>query len=342
MKASSVLPSSSIDLRQPQRQCGVGARLHGNEQVGFLADGVLIGVHHNQLAVVVLHGICDVVPGVGPGHDGVVPPNHKGVHLGDKVHVRTALVEEAAGCVHSALGEGEVGGAVLMRELGHVLKAMEIVHIARFGGAVGKAAHTAGPELALVLFDFRADGVDGLIPADALPLAGAALGALHPLHGVLDALLLHDQRGDGSAAGAHALGIDGRSLDVLRTGQHHIAIAHHRLKRAAHASVAVGGAHLLLAVGHGGALVQRRQPCGRAAAGHRQCRSCRRGLQESPAREIPDCVLGKLQNIPLPRFPRPPYRLQARAFEAYCGNGRGETGESPGCQQRSFWFTGKL
>ena len=34
----------------------------------------------------------DVVPGVRPGHDGVMAPHDKGAHLGDEIHVDAALI----------------------------------------------------------------------------------------------------------------------------------------------------------------------------------------------------------------------------------------------------------
>ena len=270
------------DLRQTESERGIGAGLQRHEQVGLLSDGVLVGVDDDELAIVILNRVGDVVPGVRPGHDGVMAPHDKGAHLGDEIHVDAALIVEAARRVHGTLREREVGGAVLVRELGHVLQTVEIVHVARLGSAVGEGAHAARAKFCLVLLDLRTDGVDGLVPADALPLTGATLGALGALHGVLDALLLHDERGDGGAAGAHALLVDGRALDLLGAREHHVAVAHHGLQRTTHAGVAVGRADLLVALGRSRLGRKGREPRSRNAARNERGRG--RGLEEPSSR----------------------------------------------------------
>ena len=234
-------------------------------------------------------------------------PHDKGAHLGDEIHIGAALIVKAARRVHGALREREVGGSVLVRELGHVLQTVEIVHVARLSSAVGEGAHTARAEFRLVLLDLRADGVDGLIPADTLPLTGATLGALGALHGVLDALLLHDERGDGGAASAHALLVDRRTLDLLGARQHHVAVAHYCLQRAPHAGVAVGRADLLVALGRCRLGRQRRESRSRGAARNERGRG--RGLEEPSSRQSSRRVLNRLQDVPFPRLVCPPTLL---------------------------------
>ena len=260
-------------------------------------------------------------------------PHDKGAHLGDEIHVDAALIVEAARRVHGTLREREVGGAVLVRELGHVLQTVEIVHVARLGSAVGEGAHAARAKFCLVLLDLRTDGVDGLVPADALPLTGATLGALGALHGVLDALLLHDERGDGGAAGAHALLINGRPLDLLRAREHHVAVAHNRFQRTTHAGVAVGRTDFLVALGRSRLGRKGREPGSRSAT--RNERSRGRGLEEPSSRQSSRCVPNRLQDVPFPRLVCPSAMLTGILWP-HSEIERGLRGESLGCSLGAF------
>ena len=177
-------------------------------------------------------------------------PHDKGAHLGDEIHVGAALIVEAARRVHGTLREREVGGSVLVRELGHVLQTVEIVHVARLSSAVGEGAHAARAEFCLVLLDLRADGVDGLIPADTLEFAASALAGA--THGVLQALTAIDAphvretlRADTVVAGvSHLAG----------SGAHHLTVAHVHVQKAVARAAAAADAREMLRLGnlHGG------------------------------------------------------------------------------------------
>lgn len=77
MKASSVLPSSSMIFAKPRASAASVPGLQRHEQVGLLSDGVLVGVDDDELAIVILNRVGDVVPGVRPGHDGLWPHTTK-------------------------------------------------------------------------------------------------------------------------------------------------------------------------------------------------------------------------------------------------------------------------
>ena len=156
-----------------------------------------------------------------------------------------------------------------MREFRQILQAVQVVQIARLGRAVGEGTHAAFPEFVLIPFDLLADGVDSLIPADTLPLSSAALGTLHALHGVLNALALDQLHRDARPASAHALNIAIRIWDLGSTRENHVVVAHHGLQRASHASVAVGHTHRLFHPG-----MHLRFANGAACGEHASCRSC--------------------------------------------------------------------
>ncbi len=179
----------------------------------------------------------------------------------------------------------DAGGVVAdggFRGAHHALQVL--VDVRRCGQAAGGAGkHNAGAAgFLLVLLPFRGDFRDGILPADALPLIGAALShaaerVLHPLVGI-GALRM------GQTLRAHAV-INRQNL-FLHLGLHEIPIANLTLQPANRHAVATAVVHhkMLVVARSGDPFLA---TTSQSAAHRRSTHHGGSSLQEAPARNIP-------------------------------------------------------
>ncbi len=239
-------------------QRGVGARVDGQPLVGVAHDGVVHAVvDHIDLRA---RALAQVHPVVVRGQAALARLGGAGAEDEHELGVLGGLERAAAGvlaAVHVRRDAGDLRGGVAVVEVQVAAHQVEqAVERARRGsrhaGGVGHV-HSLVAVLLDDLLELGGGQLDGLVPADLLELALAALA--DALHGIAQAV------GAGKPAAVAAAAQAGAGLRIIevrvraRAGihPHDLVIAHVELERAAAGAVdgAVPPGDLLLGLGHG-------------------------------------------------------------------------------------------